>query len=156
MPVKLKRKSAGILLFRMGQNEVEFFLVHPGGPFWVNKDEGSWSIPKGEFTDKEKALSAAIREFKEETGTRLNGSFIALSPIVQKAGKVVFAWAMEGDVDALTIQSNTFQIEWPPKSGNWKSYPEVDKGAWFDSKKAKEKINPAQVAFIEELINKLK
>jgi predicted NUDIX family NTP pyrophosphohydrolase len=150
--MKVKRKSGGILLYRFRQNELEFFLVHPGGPFWANKDTGAWSIPKGEFDENEDALAAAKREFKEETGTKLSGDFIELTPIVQKAGKQVYAWAVEGDIDALSIQSNTFKIEWPPKSGKWKDYPEVDKAGWFDSKTAKEKINPAQVSFIYEVI----
>ena len=153
--MKNARKSGGILLYRFSQNKLEFFLVHPGGPFWINKDAGAWSIPKGEFDQDENPLDAAKREFKEETGTSLDGNFIALTPIIQKSGKQVYAWAKEDDIDAAGIQSNSFTIEWPPKSGNWKSYPEVDKAAWFDSEMAKEKINPAQVAFIDELIDKL-
>jgi predicted NUDIX family NTP pyrophosphohydrolase len=152
--MKPTRKSAGILLYRI-RNKPELFLVHPGGPFWAKKDMGSWSIPKGEFDDNENALVAAGREFKEETGTNLSGDFISLTPITQKAGKQVYAWAVQGDIDAETIQSNTFKIEWPPKSGQWKSFPEVDKAEWFDIETAKEKINPAQVAFIEELLQKL-
>jgi predicted NUDIX family NTP pyrophosphohydrolase len=153
--MKIVRKSAGILLYRLLHRKPEFFLVHPGGPFWQNKDAGVWSIPKGEFDTGEDPLVAAKREFKEETGTLLEGNFIALTPITQKAGKQVYAWATEGDIDATTISSNTFKIEWPPKSGNWKAYPEVDKAGWFDSTIAKKKINPAQAAFIDELMNKL-
>jgi predicted NUDIX family NTP pyrophosphohydrolase len=152
--MKPTRKSAGILLYRI-LNMPEFFLIHPGGPFWAKKDIGSWSIPKGEFDDNEDALEAAKREFKEETGTDLSGDFISLTPITQKAGKQVYAWAVQGDIDAETIQSNTFKMEWPPKSGQWKSYPEVDKAGWFDFETAKEKINPAQVVLIEELSEKL-
>ena len=153
--MKLVRKSAGILLYRLHKTEPEFFLVHPGGPFWAKKDLGTWSIPKGEFEVDEDLLGAAKREFKEETGTDLSGDFVELTPVLQKAGKQVYAWAVEGNIDASTIQSNTFKIEWPPKSGTWKSYPEVDKAGWFNATVAKEKINPAQVAFIEELMDKL-
>ena len=151
-PVK---KSAGILLYRLLKNKPEFFLVHPGGPFWTNKDAGAWTIPKGEYDINEEPLAAAIREFSEETGHIISGNFISLTPIIQKAGKQVDAWALEGEIDATNIRSNSFKIEWPPKSGNWKSYPEIDRAEWFDLKTAKEKINPAQVAFLEELIMKL-
>ena len=151
-PVK---KSAGILLYRLLKNKPELFLVHPGGPFWTNKDAGAWTIPKGEYDINEEPLAAAIREFSEETGHIISGNFISLTPIIQKAGKQVDAWALEGDIDATNIRSNSFNIEWPPKSGNWKSYPEIDRAEWFDIKTAKEKINPAQVAFLEELIMKL-
>ena len=151
-PVK---KSAGILLYRLLKNKPEFFLVHPGGPFWTNKDAGAWTIPKGEYDINEEPLAAAIREFSEETGHIISGNFLSLTPIIQKAGKQVDAWALEGDIDTTNIRSNSFNIEWPPKSGNWKSYPEIDRAEWFDIKTAKEKINPAQVAFLEELIIKL-
>ena len=118
--MKVTRKSAGILLYRITKEEPEFFLVHPGGPFWINKDAGAWSVPKGEYSDHENALSAAVREFEEETGKKLSGDFIALTPVTQKAGKQVHAWAMEGDIDADKIVSNTFKVEWPPKSGKSK------------------------------------
>jgi len=146
------RKSAGILLYRFNQQSLELFLVHPGGPFWKGKETGAWTIPKGEFGDDEEPLAAAIREFKEETGTALNGNFIELQPIKQKAGKLVYCWAVEGTIDADNIASNTYKQEWPYKSGKWQSFPEVDKAAWFSVEEAKEKINPAQVAFIDELI----
>ena len=152
---KSVKKSAGILLYRLLKNKAEFFLVHPGGPFWTNKDAGAWSIPKGEYNLNEEPLTAAIREFAEETGHSISGNFIALTPIIQKAGKQVNAWALEGDIDATNIRSNSFKIEWPTKSGNWKSYPEVDRADWFDIKTAKEKINPAQVPFLDEMIIKL-
>ncbi len=151
-----KTKSAGILLFRLVNNENEFFLVHPGGPFWAKKDIGTWSIPKGEFATSEDPLTGAIREFFEETGVSISGNFIELEPVIQKAGKQVFAWALEGNIDPATIKSNSFKTEWPPKSGLSKSFPEVDKAAWFDANTAKEKINPAQVSFIEQLLQKLK
>lgn len=150
-----KRKSAGILLYRDGAEEPEVFLVLPGGPFWANKDAGAWSIPKGEFDESETPLQAALREFEEETGTQLNGDFLELNPIVQKAGKQVFAFAQKGYLDAASIQCNTFKMEWPPKSGKWQQFPEVAKAAWFPVSVAKEKINPAQVAFIDELMQKL-
>jgi predicted NUDIX family NTP pyrophosphohydrolase len=147
----MPRKSAGILLYRYTNNLMEIFLVHPGGPFWKGKDTGAWSIPKGEFTDED-PLEAAIREFKEETGFALDrGHFFPLTTIQQKGGKLVLAWAVEGNIDADAIKSNTFRKEWPPNSGKWQSFPEVDKGAWFDMATAREKINPAQAALLEEL-----
>jgi predicted NUDIX family NTP pyrophosphohydrolase len=152
--MKLVRKSAGILLFR-NIGHLEIFLVHPGGPFWANKDDGAWSIPKGEYSDNEEALEAAIREFKEETGLEVRGDFMPLEPVLQKAGKQVLAWAVEGDVDAKAITSNAFKMEWPPRSGKFKSFPEVDKAAWFALDKAKQKINPAQIGLIEQLHYKL-
>jgi predicted NUDIX family NTP pyrophosphohydrolase len=151
----MSKKSAGILLYRFKNKVIEFFLVHPGGPFFINKDLGGWSVPKGEFDESENAFDAAIREFKEEVGIDLSGKAIMLSPIRQKGGKQVFAWAIEGDLDPQNISSNTFTIEWPPKSGKFRDYPEVDKGGWFDYHTAKQKINPAQTPFIEELIKKL-
>ncbi|MDB5197022.1 MAG: hypothetical protein JWP88_1393 [Flaviaesturariibacter sp.] len=151
------RKSAGILLYRfLASNEVEVFLVHPGGPFWKGKETGVWSIPKGEYEDEEEPLSAAKREFAEETGSTVEGPFIQLTPIKQKAGKLVAAWAAEGHIDANAIVSNSFKLQWPPKSGKWQTVPEVDKAAWFSIESAKEAINPAQVPFIDELLIKLK
>lgn len=151
----MANQSAGILLYRRKSNRIEFFLVHPGGPFWQKKDNGAWSIPKGEFTDNEKALEAAKREFEEETGVALSGNFIELTPIRQKAGKLIYAWALEGDVDASSILSNSFEIEWPPGSGRYKEFPEVDKAEWFGEEQAKEKINTAQVHLVVELLQKL-
>jgi len=150
-----KRKSSGVLLYRNGEKELEVLLVLPGGPFWVNKDAGAWSIPKGEFDDTETPLQAAIREFQEETGTRLQGDFLELRPIVQKAGKQVYAFAQLGELDAAAIICNTFKMEWPPKSGKWQSFPEVAKAQWFPITSAKEQINPAQAAFLDELLQKL-
>jgi len=126
-------------------------LVHPGGPFWKNKDEGSWTIPKGETNDGEALLPAAIREFQEETGILLSGDFIELTPVKQKSGKLVYAWALEGDIIADEIKSNNFEIEWPTRSGKIQSFPEIDKAAWYDVKTAKEKINAAQAALLDEL-----
>ena len=153
--MKRNRQSAGILLYRRKNGRIEFFLVHHGGPFWANKDLGAWTIPKGELDEDEEPLVAAIREFEEETGKKLTGSFQELIPIIQKAGKMVYAWASEDDIDPASIQSNTYKIEWPPKSGKWQSYPEVDKAGWFAMEEAKEKINAAQIPFIDELAEKL-
>ena len=149
------KTSAGILLYRLNKKKVEVLLVHPGGPFWKNKDEGAWSIPKGEYAENEDALKAAIREFKEETGISLSGDFIPLNTVKLKSGKYVKAWALEKDVDAGNIKSNTFSLEWPPKSGKKIDVPEIDKAEWFDLKKAKEKINAGQVPLLEELSVKL-
>lgn len=149
--MKQVKASAGILIYRVFEGELQFFLVHPGGPFWAKKDLGTWSIPKGEFGADENPLDAAKREFAEETGTEVSGELIELTPVLQKAGKQVYAWAIKADIDPSKIQSNTFKMEWPPKSGTLKSFPEVDKAGWFNAAAAREKINPAQVAFIEEL-----
>lgn len=144
-------QSAGILLYRWTTGTLEVFLVHPGGPFWKNKDAGTWTIPKGEFENTEPALDAAIREFREETGFQLDGPFQPLSPIRQKGGKRVYAWAHAGDLDATAIVSNTFEIEWPRRSGRQQTFPEVDKAAWYSLAAARAVINPAQIAFLEEL-----
>ncbi|MBS1526450.1 MAG: NUDIX domain-containing protein [Bacteroidetes bacterium] len=145
------KQSAGILLYRIRNDRTEVFLVHPGGPFFRNKDEGGWTIPKGEFGDDEKALTAAKREFREETGQTIAGKFIALSPVRLKSGKKIYAWAVEGEIDHETIVSNLFEIEWPPRSGKKQRFPEVDKAGWFDTEIAKTKINPAQSKLIDEL-----
>ena len=147
----MAKQSAGVLLFRMKREQLEVFLVHPGGPFWIKKDAGAWSIPKGEIETGEEALQVAIREFKEETGQEIEGSFSELQPVKQKAGKIIKAWAVEGDIDENTIVSNTFEIEWPPGSGKKKIFPEVDKAQWFSLTEASEKINPGQLPLIEEL-----
>ena len=152
----MSKKSAGILLYRIKNKILEVLLVHPGGPFWLKKDEGAWTIPKGELNDNEEPFDAAIREMKEETGIILKGNFIELTPVKQKGGKLVYAWAKEQDVDPSEIKSNEFEIEWPPKSGKKRSFPEIDKADWFNIKTAKEKINSGQVPLIEELIIELK
>jgi predicted NUDIX family NTP pyrophosphohydrolase len=144
-------KSAGILLYKIEGNP-SFFLVHPGGPYFRNKELGAWTVPKGEFDDTEDPLDAAKREFKEETGSSITGKPIALNPVKQKGGKLVYCWAVEGDIDAEKIVSNTFKVEWPYRSGKWQSYPEVDKAAWFTAEEARVMINPAQVAFIDEVL----
>ncbi len=149
------KKSAGTLLYRVKNKFLEVFLVHPGGPFWAKKDLGVWSIPKGEFTEDENPLDAAKREFQEEIGIYCTGEFIPLTAAKQKGGKIVYAWALEGDIDPNQIKSNTFEIEWPPKSGKKQEFPEIDKGEWFNISEAKQKINKNQVALIEELMSKL-
>jgi predicted NUDIX family NTP pyrophosphohydrolase len=146
----MSKKSAGILLYRV-TNKPEVFLVHPGGPFWKKKDAGAWTIPKGEFNEDEKALDAAIREFKEETGMAVEGPFIPLDPIKQKSGKLVLAWAMKGDLTPEKLQSNMVTMEWPPKTGKQISFPEIDRGEWFSVDAAREKINAAQVDFLDQL-----
>lgn len=145
------KKAAGILLYRIRGGELEVFLVHPGGPFWAKKDDGAWSIPKGEFSEDEEPLRAAKREFQEETGFSIEGNFLALAPLKQRGGKLVYAWALEGDCAAGAIKSNTFSMEWPPRSGNRKEYPEVDRAGWFTTESAKRKIVSAQVGFLDEL-----
>ena len=151
MASKIKKQSAGILLYRSTDSEPEVLLVHPGGPYWKNKDDGAWTIPKGEFEESEEPLAAAIREFKEETGFIIQGEFKALDPILQKAGKIVYAWAIEGDIDATKVKSNFFEMEWPPKSGKKQSFPEIDKACWFALSKAKLKINSSQIALLDQL-----
>lgn len=151
-----KKQSAGLLLYRYTNNELQVLLVHPGGPFWKNKDAGAWSVPKGEFTDEEDALAAAKREAKEELGKSFTGKFIELQPVRMKTGKIIYAWALQADFDVEKLQSNMFEIEWPPRSGKNILIPEVDKAAWLSLSEAKEKINAAQVNFIDQLAEKLK
>jgi predicted NUDIX family NTP pyrophosphohydrolase len=151
----MPKQSAGILLFRKMNGQAQVFLVHPGGPFFKNKDAGVWSIPKGEFLEDEEALGAAKREFKEETGQDIDGTFIALNPVTLKSGKKVYAWAVEGDINHEIILSNLFEMEWPPKSGKKQSFPEIDRAGWFDIEMAKQKINVGQVGLIDELKLKL-
>jgi predicted NUDIX family NTP pyrophosphohydrolase len=153
----MSKQSAGLLPYRFRQKRLEVLLVHPGGPFWAKKDLGSWSIPKGEFHEGEDALVAAQREFREETGFSIGGEFKPLSSIRQKSGKLVQAWAVEGDLDPAAIKSNTFELEWPPKSGRTKQFPElIDRAAWFSVEVAREKINPGQVVFLDRLMQMLK
>ena len=149
------RKSAGILMYRRKEKHIEVFLIHPGGPFWKGKDMGAWSIPKGEYTSED-PLAAAKREFEEETGHKAEGTFMELTTIQQKGGKLVKTWAVEGDIDPDKIVSNTFQQEWPYKSGRMQTFPEVDRAGWFGAEEARKKINEAQVALIDDLLMKLK
>ena len=147
----MSKKSAGLLVYRNARKNPELFLVHPRGPFWKNKDEGAWSIPKGEFSEDEDPLTAARREFREETGFEVSGDFIALDPLVQKSGKVVYCYAVEGEIDAKKIRSNTFDLEWPPKSGKIVSFSEVDKGEWFEMASALTHIHKGQADFLLQL-----
>ena len=147
----MPKQSAGLVMYRRRGGALEVFLVHPGGPFWAKKDQGAWSIPKGEYEADEDPLLAARREFAEETGLAPEGEFVALAPVRQRGGKVVRAFAIEGDVDPQAIRSNTFVMEWPPRSGRQQEFPEVDRAGWFPLDEAKQKILAAQVALIEEL-----
>ncbi|HWG79715.1 MAG TPA: NUDIX domain-containing protein [Stellaceae bacterium] len=147
----MAKQSAGVLLYRFRRTVPEVFLVHPGGPFWAKKDAGAWSIPKGEAAPGEDLLTRAQREFAEETGFAIAGEFRPLTPIRQSGGKVVYAWAIEGDCDAGAVKSNTFDLEWPPRSGRVRAFPEVDRAQWFGFAAARAKINPAQRGLIDEL-----
>jgi len=146
----MPRKSAGILLYRLTGKSPEVFLVHPGGPFYARKDAGVWSIPKGEF-DEGTQEAAALREFYEETGVQMEAPLVFLTEIKMKSGKIVYCWAKEGDLDETQLVSNTFEMEWPPKSGNMQSFPEMDRGSWFTPAAARKKILPAQLPFIDAL-----
>jgi predicted NUDIX family NTP pyrophosphohydrolase len=147
-----KSGSAGILLHRRGPAGREVLLVHPGGPFWARKDLGAWSIPKGELDADEDPRACARREFAEETGTELpDGALDDLGAVKLKSGKVVHGFAVAGDLDPATLVSNTFELEWPPRSGRMQTYPEVDRAAWFDLPTAREKLNPAQATFVDRL-----
>lgn len=146
-----KKLSAGILLYRQTRGQAEVFLVHPGGPFWAKKDDGAWSIPKGEYEATEDPLTAAKREFHEETGLELRGDCVPLAPVKQPGGKVISAWAVAGDADASAIRSNLFALEWPPKSGQIKEFPEVDRAEWYDLPRARIKLLPGQRPFLNQL-----
>jgi predicted NUDIX family NTP pyrophosphohydrolase len=147
--------SGGILLFRRRAGVLQVMLAHPGGPYWENRDEGSWSIPKGLFEENEAPLDAARREFAEETGFDVTGEFIELGALVQPGGKVVHAFALESDLDTAAITSNTFSLEWPPHSGRIEHYPEIDRGEWFDIAQASKKITRGQLEFLDRLIRNL-
>jgi len=148
----MQKKSAGILLYKLENSELQVLLVHPGGPFWSKKDTGAWSVPKGEFTEGEEPLEAAKREFYEETGVEISGDFLSLTPVKMKSGKLVYAYAIENEFDISKLKSNTFKIEWPPKSGNEKEFPEIDKAEWMNIATAVQKINESQMPLIEELL----
>lgn len=150
-----RKQAAGLLLFRGVVGALEVLLVHPGGPLWARKDDGAWSIPKGEVEPDEEALAAARREVEEETGARPSGTFIALSPVRQTGGKIVHVWAIESDFDPASLESNLFEMEWPPKSGNRRSFPEVDRAAWFDLETAGRKILPSQAVVLQHLQERL-
>jgi len=156
----MPKQSAGILLYRFRNETPEVLLVHPGGPFWAKKDKGVWSIPKGEIEENENPFAAAKRETAEETGMNVEimntSSFIELSPVKIKSSKIIFTWAVEGDFDTNEIKSNSFEMEWPPKSGQRKQFPEADNAGWFSIEEAKIKVNEGQVAILEELADKIK
>jgi predicted NUDIX family NTP pyrophosphohydrolase len=150
------KRSAGILLYRIAGGGPELLLVHPGGPFWARKDAGAWSIPKGEYDDAEDPRACALREFEEETGTALPpGELVELGSVKQKGGKVVSAWAAQGDLDAGSVRSNTFTMEWPPRSGRTAEFPEIDRAEWFGVDAAREKLVAAQAEFIDRLLEQL-
>jgi predicted NUDIX family NTP pyrophosphohydrolase len=145
-------RSAGILLYRRQAGIIEVLLVHPGGPFWRKKDLGAWSIPKGEYVQGEDPLTVARREFEEETGVSISGDFLELGEVVQRGGKHVIAFALEGDLDPKTLRSNVFEMEWPPKSGRRQAFPEVDRAEWFSPQEGQQKILAAQRPFIVRLL----
>jgi predicted NUDIX family NTP pyrophosphohydrolase len=156
MTVATTNLSAGILMYRSRRGEPEVLLVHPGGPFWRNKDDGAWSIPKGLCKEGEDALQAARREFEEETGRRVDGRFMPLGSFKQSGGKTVTAWAVEGDFDTAALRSNTFSIEWPPRSARQQAFPEVDRAQWFSSAEARSKLLRRQVPILEALLTRLR
>jgi len=151
VPDSQSKRSAGVLLFRRTGGEIEVLLAHPGGPYWKNKDDGAWSIPKGEYADNEDPLAAAKREFAEEIGLTPSGDFIPLGEIRQPGGKVVTAWAAEGDLDTTRVRSNTFSMPWPPRSGKLQEFPEVDRAEWFLLAAARRKILKGQAEFLDRL-----
>ncbi|HEX2642347.1 MAG TPA: NUDIX domain-containing protein [Thermoanaerobaculia bacterium] len=149
------KSSSGVLIYRISGGRPEVLLVHPGGPFWARKDTGAWSVPKGEVNDGEDLLAAGRRELAEETGARPDGPFQPLGSIKQKGGKIVHAWAVEGDLDATAVQSNTFSMEWPPRSGKMREFPEVSEAAWFGLTEARVKILPSQEPLLDRLVELL-
>ncbi len=151
----MPKRSAGLLLYRRTKPDPEVLLVHPGGPFWIRKDDGAWSIPKGLFEGDESPLAAAKREFKEETGFLPRGPFIELGGFKQPGSKVILAWAVEGDFDPRNLKCNSFSMEWPPKSGHMQEFPEVDRAAWFEISEADRKITKGQMPIIQELFHHL-
>jgi predicted NUDIX family NTP pyrophosphohydrolase len=152
-----RRQSAGIVLHRTGDGGLEVLLVHPGGPFWAKKDLGAWSIPKGEYEPGEDPQACALREFEEETGTRLQApELVELGAVVQKGGKEVTAWAARGDLDAASVRSNSFSMEWPPRSGRRQEFPEIDRAAWFSLDEARTKLVGAQVEFLDRLVERMR
>lgn len=154
---KSNKISAGLILYRRRNNELEFLLVHLGGPFWTKKDEGAWFLPKGEVNPGEDEKAAAIREFQEETGLDLDPSvkLIPLGTVKHKSGKLVHAWAFEGDCDPAAVRSNTFEMEWPPRSGKTQTFPEIDRAAFFTLTAAREKMHPTEFEFLPRLISLL-
>jgi predicted NUDIX family NTP pyrophosphohydrolase len=147
----MPKKSAGLLLYRKKRGSIEVFLVHPGGPFWANKDDGAWSIPKGEFDASQDPLEAAKREFREETSLVAAGEYQALKPVRQRGGKIVYAWAIGCDLEAAALKSNTFWMEWPPSSGKMRKFPEIDRAEWFKIDLARGKILKRQLGLLDQL-----
>jgi predicted NUDIX family NTP pyrophosphohydrolase len=151
-----RRRSAGIVLYREGDGGLEVLLVHPGGPFWAKKDLGAWSIPKGEYGPGEDPQACALREFEEETGTKLDApQLIELGAVVQKAGKEVTAWAARGDLDPASVRSNSFTMEWPPRSGREQEFPEIDRAAWFALDEARDRLVGAQIELLDRLTERV-
>jgi predicted NUDIX family NTP pyrophosphohydrolase len=151
----MPKRSAGLMVYRERAGTAEVFLVHPGGPFWARKDDGAWSIPKGEVAEDEDLLAAARREFEEETGFRVEGDCEALRPVKQPSGKTIYAWMVRGDFDARAIKSNLFSVEWPPRSGTLREFPEVDRAGWFALDAARQKILKGQRPLLDELERRL-
>jgi len=152
------KRSAGILLYRLVAGQPQVLLVHPGGPFWAKRDSGAWSIPKGEYDDAEHPRACALRELEEELGSPppiAEEALVDLGEVRQKGGKAVRAWAGEGDFDPATLRSNTFTMQWPPHSGEQREFPEVDRAEWFSPEGAREKLIPAQIAFVDRLLERL-
>jgi predicted NUDIX family NTP pyrophosphohydrolase len=147
----MPKSSAGLLMFRRSKGALQVLLAHPGGPFWAKKDDGAWTLPKGEYESSEDPLEAAKREFAEETGFAATGSFFPLGSLKQPSGKMVSAWAFESDCDPSALVSNTFEIEWPPKSGKKASFPEIDRVAWFGIAEARTRLHKGQVGFLHAL-----
>jgi predicted NUDIX family NTP pyrophosphohydrolase len=156
LPDAVKRASAGLLLYRHAAGELEVLLVHPGGPYWARKDDSAWSIPKGEIEPGEEPLAAAQREFAEETGAVVDGEFLRLAPVRLRSGKVIHAWALQADFDPAAMHSNLFSMEWPPKSGVQREFPEVDRAAWFGIDSARLKIHPGQAPLLDDLLAQLR
>ena len=152
----MSKQSAGLLLFRETADGLEVLLAHPGGPYWAKKDDAAWTIPKGELDVDEEPLAAARREFEEEMGAAVDGEFLPLEPIKQPGGKLVFAWAVSSDFDPSALRSNTFSMEWPPKSGRQQQFAEIDRAAWFDLERARRKILKGQAPFLDQLLATLK
>jgi len=150
----MPQRSAGLLMYRRRNSALEVFLVHPGGPFWAKKDWGAWSIPKGEYLDHEEPLAVAQREFKEETGFTSSGPLLELGDLKQAGGKIVSAWAFEGDCDPQKLRSNTFTLEWPPRSGRKMEVPEVDRGSWYSIEEARSRLLAGQRPFLDRLLEK--
>jgi predicted NUDIX family NTP pyrophosphohydrolase len=151
----MAKLSAGLLMYRWRDGDLEVFIVHPGGPFWARKDDGAWSVPKGEYAEGDDPLATALREFSEETGFAVSGELLPLTDIKQPSGKRIKAWALEGDCDATQVKSNLFSMEWPPKSGKTQEFPEVDRAAWFPIETARLKLLKGHVGFLDELAAKL-